>query len=639
MYPLKLIRKIFKILQSELSPNQVGTGFSLGIFMGLAPLGLHSLLLTSLALLLRLSFSSFLIAFGLFKLLYLPLRGVSYVLGQAILEWPPLDSLWQTIFHWPIIAPLGFERYLLFGSYVLSFLLALPIFLLIRSLVRTYRRSFLARVEGSAAYRRLRERRWFKILRWLIAGGEAKFLHPKRRGLSRYIRREMLIGLPLLYLLAYLLAGAIVPFLTNTIITKAGTVLVGSEIAVERSSFNLFSGRLTVNGLAVQNPKRKEENVMAVSELVIDVGILPLLSRRVLFNEGAIRELSFNVRREADGSLNLDNFHKGWDFEPYLEWLQQNAGKIDWVKLFQRYIEYRKQRLPRPKPPPLRGVKSLKPQGPSFIMERLDVDKVHLRLQDDYKSEQLPRITGVDVVLENLSIDERLGKRPIRVHLLGQLEGGGSFRLEASLDYRREPALREYTIELKEIDLPALAGFYAASLPVRVTSGRLTLSTELTIEGAAVRAENNLLLENLQLELQADSLFGLDLATSAKVIEGINRYGNEYPIVFSFLTDGPTSAPQFHWEKPLLAVAQQGLMLLGRRELNRYIDKLGLEIIDLEKLEAGEVPLEEGFAQVQQAVNNLIAEQLGLPGAQVQEGLKALQSLIEKLFGGESEEE
>ncbi|MFQ6118060.1 MAG: TIGR03546 family protein, partial [Candidatus Bipolaricaulia bacterium] len=142
MYPLKLIRKIFKILQSELSPAQVGAGFSLGIFMGLAPLGLHSFLLLSLALLLRLSFSSFLISFGLFKLLYLPLRGASYLIGQAILKWPPLDSLWETVLHWPIIAPLGFERYLLFGSYVLSFSIAIPVFLLVRFLVIRYRQSF-----------------------------------------------------------------------------------------------------------------------------------------------------------------------------------------------------------------------------------------------------------------------------------------------------------------------------------------------------------------------------------------------------------------------------------------------------------------------------------------------------------------
>ncbi len=635
---LKLIRRIFKILQSELSPAQVGAGFSLGVFMGLAPLGLHSFLLVSLALLLRLSFSSFLISFGLFKLAYFPLRGTSYAIGQAILEWPPLESLWQTILHWPIIAPLGYERYLLFGSYVLSLSIAIPVFLLVRFLVIRYRRSFTTYVQGSGAYQRLRARRWFRLLQWL-AGGEAKFVQPRRRGLLRYVRREMLVGLPLLYLLMYLLAGAIIPFLTTTIITKAGTVLVGSEVAVERSSFNLFTGRLTVRGLAVQNPSLKEENVMVIPELAIDVGVLPLLSRRVVFNEGAIREIRFNVRREADGSLNIDNFEQGWNFEPYLQWLEENAAKVDWFQLFQKYIEYRKQRTPSPKPARLRGAKDLRPPGPSFLMEELDVDRVHLTLHDDFEDGKLPRITMLEVTMENLSIDSRLANQPVRLGISGELEGEGSFHIEAQLDYRREPAIREYEIELKGIDLPAFANVYGASLPVGIESGRLTLATELIIEGDAVRAENNLLLENLKLEHRANSILGLDAATSTKVIEGINRYGREYPIVFGFAIDGVTSAPQFRWEKPLLEVAQQGLMLLGRRELQRYIDRLGLQIVDLERMGESEVPLEEGFAQVQGAVQAMIAEQLDLPGAEAKEGLQALQSLIEKMLSSEQGKE
>jgi len=229
-------------------------------------------------------------------------------------------------------------------------------------------------------------------------------------------------------------------------------------------------------------------------------------------------------------------------------------------------------------------------------MEELDVDRVHLALRDDYRGGEFPRITALDVVLENLSIDSRLGRRPIKLSLHGQLDGGGSFKVEASLDYRQKPALREYKIELKGIDLPPFADFYAASLPVRVELGKLTLSAKLTLEGDAVRVENNALLENLQLKPQADSILGLDPLTSAKVIEGLNRYGSEYPIVFGFPIDGSASAPQFHWEKPLLETAQQGLMLLGRRELNRYIDRLGLRILDLEKLETSEVPLQEGFA-------------------------------------------
>ena len=103
-------------------------------------------------------------------------------------------------------------------------------------------------------------------------------------------------------------------------------------------------------------------------------------------------------------------------------------------------------------------------------------------------------------------------------------------------------------------------------------------------------------------------------------------------MVFGFLVDGPTSAPRFHWEKPLLEAAQKGLMLLGRQELQRYIDRLGLKILDLEGLGMEEVLLEGGFAEVQRAVQELIARKLSLPGEKLKEELEALQELLKALL-------
>ena len=159
MFFLRLLRRVLKILQSELTPGQIAAGVALGAFLGLSPLGVHLLLLFSLALLLRLSFSAFLLGGMFFKIFYLPLRPLSYLMGKALLEWPPLDPLWQFLLQLPVIAPLGFNRCLLLGSYVLALLLAVPTFFLVRLLVERYRESFIAYIEGSATYRRLREQR------------------------------------------------------------------------------------------------------------------------------------------------------------------------------------------------------------------------------------------------------------------------------------------------------------------------------------------------------------------------------------------------------------------------------------------------------------------------------------------------
>lgn len=650
MWPFKLVRKIFKILKSDLTPNQIGVGFCLGIFMGIAPLGLHSGLLISLALLFRCSFSSFLLAFALFKLLSILSAPLSYTVGRTILEqWTFLHPLWQALFHWPVIAPMGYNRYLLFGSYAIAFLISIPVFFIIRVLIIKYRTSFVGLVESWPLYQRWKKRRLFKLLRWLVGGGEAKFKRARKRPhLFRYIRKEMLIGLPLLCLIAYLLAGIIVPFLATGIVTRASSAVVGSEVSVEDTSFNLFTGRLTLQNLTVQNPERTGENVMQIPEMAIDVGMLPLLEARLVFNEGLAKEINFNVKREEDGSLNIDDFEAGWDFEGYIAWLQENAPRVDWIKLFQKYIEYRSRRKPRlTKREELAQFKGRKPfpdLRPLFTWQRLGVERVHLTLRDEYKGKgDLPRITAIEVTLENLAIASDLNKQPVLLSLKGELEGDPEsfFRLTARFDYRGEPVMHEYSLELRNIDLVSFLYVYEQTLPVRLTNGKATLASRITVRGEVqpteLYAENNLLLEKLHIEQKEDRpLFGLDQETCNRVVEGINNYAEEYPIVIGFLIDGTTASPTFHWERQFLEIAKQGLIMEGKREVQKYIDQLDLKIIELETLETGkEIQLQPEFKVIQDAVEELIQQSLGIEP----KDLEKIQELIEQLFGkGEAEE-
>ncbi len=130
--PLTWIKKILAILKSDLSPNQIGLAFALGVFAGLPPMGLHVIIPCSLALLIRCSFRSFLISMGAFKLLSLAVAPASYALGKWVLDSQRgLDSFWRWLFHLPVVAPMGYSRYMLFGSILLALVLAIPVFFFI----------------------------------------------------------------------------------------------------------------------------------------------------------------------------------------------------------------------------------------------------------------------------------------------------------------------------------------------------------------------------------------------------------------------------------------------------------------------------------------------------------------------------
>lgn len=614
--PWKPLRKVLKILKSSLSPNQIAFSFALGLCAGLPPMGLHVIIPITLALLVRCSFRAFLISMGLFKLISLAVAPGSYAIGRFLLDANRgLDGLWRVLFHLPVAAPMGYGRYLLFGSIVLALIMAIPVFFIIRILVIKYRSSFTDWVSGWKVSKEVRDKSGMGLLRWLFAGGEAKYDKGKTPwGMFRFVRKKILIILPVVYAICYLLAAVVVPFFAGRIATSAASFVIGGEVAVEQSSFSLFTGGLDLTGISVQDPKKPQENILEIPSLILDAGMLPLLKKRVVFNTVMIEEASLHVEREPDGTLNVDNFTSGWNAEGYLEWAAQYADKVDWLGLLRHFVDY----LYQPRPHPLKkdvlsrysGGRSFPGFRPSFAVERLEIGRVHLTLQEvEDSGEGLPPVTLLEVELSNLALPARLNRDPITLRLTGRIgdDPDSALLLSASFDNREEITDHRYDFELTKIDLTRFLSLYESTLPIDIVSGRVTLSAAITIHRDDVLGEISLLLEDFRLaEREGHSLFGLSPELSSRAVEGINRYAESLPIVIGFLVDGDTASPQFHWEGALLEIARQGLLMEGRRELDRYIDQLGLRIGTLDLTE--EIPLQRGYAELQEQTEKLATE-------------------------------
>lgn len=623
--PLAWIKKILSILKSNLSPNQIGFAFTLGVFAGLPPLGLHVLIPATLALLFRCSFRAFLISLGIFKLISLAVAPASYAIGKWLLDSQRgLDAFWRWLFHLPVIAPMGYSRYLLFGSLVLALALAIPVFLLIKLLVRRYRDSFATWVSGWRASRWLKGKRGVGLTRRFLAGGGAKYeTQPPPRGIFRFIRREMLIGLPVLYAVAYLVAAIVVPFFAGTLATSTASWVVGSEVAVSDSAFNLFTGGLTLSELTIQDPEVPDENLIAIPELKVDAGLLPLISKRVVLNSVVIADAELHVKREANGTLNIDNPSSGWNAEGYLEWAAQYADKVDWLGLLRHLMDYLGQWKPlAPREDPYdaySGGRSFAGFHPPFAIQRLEIGRILITLEDETAASNegpLPPITVFELEVSNLAFPATLRTEPIRLSLRGQWgdDPESGFQLSATFTQSENGTVSSYEFALRRIDLPRLARFYATTLPVRITSGLASISGSLRFEGGSATGAASFVLEEFEIYAAPDRpLFGLPSETSTRVIEGINRYADEVPIVFGAAIEGSSGAPKLAWEAQLLEIAREGLMMAGKRELDRTIEALGIRIDALGGIER--IPLDAGFEALQQqteaAARTLIEEATG----------------------------
>jgi len=585
--PLAWIKKTLGILKSNLTPNQIALGVALGVFAGLPPIGLHVVIPCTVAVLVRCSFRAFLVSFGLFELLSLAIAPGAYAVGRWLLDTSRgLDHVWRALFHLPVLAPMGYSRYFLFGSLTLSALFAVPVFVLVRLLVVRYRTSFARRVSGWRLSRWLALRRGIGVVRWAFAGGSAKYeTKASPRGLFRLVRREGLLLLPTSYAACYLLAALAVPFFAGTLLTSTASWIAGTDVSVSESSFSLFTGRLELSDFSVQDPDAPTENLVEIPSITLDAGMIPLLAKRVVFDDVVIADASLHVVREPDGTLNLDNAATGWNVDGYLEWAENHARDVDWLGLLRQFLKYLSD--VRPLPPRgdphgrLRGGRSFPDVRPPLTVRRIEIGRILLALEDRLETAgPLPAVTLLEVEISNLAFPVSLRDRPISIRLRGTLEGDpdAGFTLSAVFAEGEVPS-STFAVSITRIDLARIARFYRTTLPVDVISAKATATAEIRLGGGEASGTASLLVEDLVVSARAERpLFGLPPATSDAVVDGLNRYAEDLPIVVGFAIGGTATAPTFEWEAALLEIARDGLQMSGERRLASTIEDLGVRI-------------------------------------------------------------
>lgn len=141
---LTLLAKILKVLNSAASPWQIGWAIALGLFAGILPFGLLTLLIVLIVCLLTINLSAFILVWGLTEGLMLlfaaPLEQLTWRLAQH-------DSLLTLLANTEFLQLLHLHHTLTLGAFVLGTLLLFPVAWLSTSLVRQYRSRIMARLQ------------------------------------------------------------------------------------------------------------------------------------------------------------------------------------------------------------------------------------------------------------------------------------------------------------------------------------------------------------------------------------------------------------------------------------------------------------------------------------------------------------
>ena len=608
MFVVRRIRSLFKVLNSALSPNQVAVGFCFGILAGFPPLGLHSLLIFSLAFLFNTSFSATILAFGVSKLVAWLLIPLSYQIGKIVLdEISFLEPLWTTLFNWPVLALMEHNNYVVFGSYLIAIVVSIPVFFLIKSFVRQYRASFFDFLENRQSYQSLKnKKKLHRFIEWIVMGGGARFDEElSKPTFFQVIRKSALVVIPVVSVVLLLLGALIATFAIDRIVLASSSFLVGGEVKAEDVSMNAFSGLIKVSGFSVQDPKQKEQNVLEVGSFTANISYLDLLSARFVFDEVGISEVGFHIRREEDGSLNIDDLDEGLDLSPYFDWLKENADKVDWVQLIAKYLEARyeaeDERLQNSiEYEFISESKVIDSLLPFLAVKRINIEKIQITLVDDFKAgSSLPQITMVDLILENVELPTHLARDPMEIGLRAYLDNKTDSFLEfaGKFDEKSDPPVHSYRARAENIDLSSLSVLFENSVPLGIERGKGTANLDLVMTGDMIKATNEISIENLFLVDQSAGaqILGLPVETTGSVIQGINAFAAECGFQLGFVVDGPRDQLSLEWDEELLKVAKRGMLIAGGRsfadDILKIDDQLGKIGSKLGELGAGFDPI------------------------------------------------
>jgi len=141
MFILNIAAKLFKILRSEASPNQIAFGFVLGMIIGLTPFwSLHNLLIIILIIIFNVNIGIAIASFALFSAFAYLFDPLFHSFGYYILvDIDFLHGLWISMYKIPVLALSNFNNTVVMGSLIISIVLLLPFFFLSRYGVVQYR--------------------------------------------------------------------------------------------------------------------------------------------------------------------------------------------------------------------------------------------------------------------------------------------------------------------------------------------------------------------------------------------------------------------------------------------------------------------------------------------------------------------
>lgn len=119
----------------------------------------------------------------------------------------------------------------------------------------------------------------------------------------RFVRWKALLPLGVTLILLFVLTALFKNRIVEWSVETAGTAAVGARVDLGSASLSFSDGNVTLNGLEVTNPNSPMRNMVEAEKLILDLGMLPLLEKKIVIDTVAARGIRFNTPRRTSGAI------------------------------------------------------------------------------------------------------------------------------------------------------------------------------------------------------------------------------------------------------------------------------------------------------------------------------------------------
>ena len=150
MFFYSLIKSVFQMLHSEISPVEIGFGAALGAFIGFSPyMTPQNVLIFLLIFLLKVNVGAATLSAGVFAIIAQFLDPVFDKIGYALLVNANfLTPFWTKLYNMPIVPFTKFYNTVVLGSFVSAIIFFIPVYLFSKWFIVYYREKLQVKVQN-----------------------------------------------------------------------------------------------------------------------------------------------------------------------------------------------------------------------------------------------------------------------------------------------------------------------------------------------------------------------------------------------------------------------------------------------------------------------------------------------------------